>query len=80
MALGRQPKTAGFRPISKYECIVPRLSRCWTAEATVVAKIFSFGAERLMELESLSNLPKMEKAVQFRLKKIGQFGFELLVG
>jgi len=52
MALVRQPKTAGFRPISKYEYIVPRLSRCWTAEATVVAKIFSFRAERLMELES----------------------------
>jgi len=28
MALVKQPKTAGFKPISKYEYIVPRLSRC----------------------------------------------------
>jgi len=26
MQLVRQQKTAGFRPISKYECIVPRQS------------------------------------------------------
>jgi len=30
MTLVRQPKTAVFRPISKYEYIVPRLSRCFT--------------------------------------------------
>ena len=28
MLLVRQPKTAGFRPISKYECIVPWQARC----------------------------------------------------
>jgi len=28
MQLAKQPKTAGFRPISEYECIVPRQPRC----------------------------------------------------
>ena len=29
MPLVRQPKTAGFRPISRYEYIVHRLQRCY---------------------------------------------------
>ena len=38
MALVRQPKTAGFRPKSRYDIFVDQLSKCYYADSNKVLK------------------------------------------